>query len=107
MKNTPEDLQHLVRDTSLLDKVHQSLAGFVQRQAAFELQKAVALNIMVTVMHDRKYIILEAARLAADCCRFNMETIRLFAASFFLAASTSSQDEINEDEYIAGVLESN
>ena len=103
----PVQLHKLVHNKSVIGKVHDSLDGFLQRNATYELQKAVVIKIMVTALLKWNCTILEAARYASDCCGFNTETVRLWAASYISLASACTVDEINDDEVINDVLESN
>ena len=100
-------LHNLVHDKSLLGTVYSSLAGFIQRNVSFEVQKAIAINMMVTALVDWNCTILQAAQHAADCCGFNTETVRLWATALISEASTCSVEEINDDEHITQCLESN
>ena len=68
---------------------------------------AVAIKIMVTALLNWNRTTVEAARYAFNCCGFNTETVRLWAASYISLASTCTVDEINDDEVINDVLESN
>ena len=73
-------LHKLVHDKSLLGTVHSSLAGFIQRNVSFEVQKAIAINMMVTALLEWNCTILQAAQHAADCCGFNPATVRLWVS---------------------------
>ena len=62
---------------------------------------------MVTALLKWDCTILEAARYASDCCGFNTETVRLWAASYISLVSACTVDEINDDEVINDLLELN
>ena len=94
-------LLKLVHDRSLLGTVYSSLAGFIQRNVSFEVQKAIAINMMITALLEWNCTILQAAQHAANCCGFKPATVRLWATTPLLSeASTCSAEEFNDDEYI-------
>ena len=73
---------------------------------SYEVQKAMAINVMVTALQRWNCTILEAAKYAADCCGFSSECIRRWASAYTVTASACSTDELNDDEYITDNLSS-
>ena len=67
----PAHLQQLVSDNELLSDVCESLGGYIQRNVSYEVQKGIAIHILVTAITKWDCTILEAAQHAADCCGFN------------------------------------
>ena len=45
-------LQHLVNDTNLINNINDSIAAFIQRNVSYEVQKAIAINVMVTALQN-------------------------------------------------------
>ena len=44
---------------------------YIQRNVSYEVQKGIAIHILVTAITKWDCTILEAAQHAADCCGFN------------------------------------
>ena len=84
-------------DDDEIGKINDKLAGYVQRNVSFEIQKALAINIVVTAITKWQCGIIEATKRAADCCGFNAETVRRWISTFVSNVSTCSLDEMNDD----------
>lgn len=79
------------------------LLSYIQRNASYEVQKAVAISIMATAMTDHS--ITEAAQIASDYTQFSLAVVRKWAMSFFIELQEMFQvspenitDELIEDQ---------
>ena len=91
---------------SAINTTLDDLQAYTQRNVSYEIQKAIALSIMATAITKWNCNIVEAASRAADCCGFNVETVRRWTTAFFTTASMCSTDDMT-DEYILDMLSSN
>ena len=80
------------------------LISYLQRNASYEVQKAVAISIMATAMAKWDHSITSAAQIAAECTQFSQVTVRRWAMSFFVELQEMFQspdnvtDELIEDQ---------
>ena len=104
---TPEatSLCGLMKNDAVLSNVSKCLNEYIQSNCAYEVQKSMAVKIMLTAMTKWRCSICEAASQAADCTRFCATTVRKWAFSFFLSASVIPPEDITE-EYITEELAS-
>ena len=68
---------HLPKIKDLPSDMHDYMAGFLQRNASYEVQKALAIHILLVAVHKWGYTVLEAAECASDCSGFNPRVIHL------------------------------
>ena len=99
-------LLQLLSDESVVCNIADNLAEYTQRNVAYEVQKALAINIMLTAISKWNCSIVEAATRAADCCGFNQECVRRWASAFVTAINTCSPDDMS-DKCITDLLSSN
>ena len=59
------------------------LLSYIQKHASYEVQKAVAISLMVTAMTQWDCNITKAAQVASECTQFSQETIRRWSSSYF------------------------
>ena len=81
------------------------LQAYIQRNAAYEIQKASAISIMATAMTVWGCCITEAASRAADCTGFHPKTVQDWASAFFVSSSALSSEDMT-DEHITEDLSS-
>ena len=98
---------------NLLQKINDNasnitkcLTSYTQRNVCFEVQKALAINVMVIAISQWNCGVIEAAKCAPDCSCFSAETLRLWASGFVTAIDTCSTDDMS-DECISDMLSSN
>ena len=87
------------------DNIGDKLAGYVQRNVSFEIQKALAINIVAIAISKWQCGIMEATKRAGDCCGFNAETVRRWISTFVRNMNMCSLNEMNDD-CITGMLSS-
>ena len=82
------------------------LMSYIQRNASYEVQKAVAISIMATAMTDHN--ITEASQISSDCTQFSPAVVRKWAMSFFIELQEMIQvspenvtDELIEDQLLS------
>ena len=102
----PTSLLQKINDDAVFCSITENLAAYTQRHISFEVQKAIAINIMATAVSKWNCGIMEAVKRAADCCGFNAATVRLWASEFATAIGTCSPDDMS-DECITDMLSSN
>ena len=81
------------------------LQAYIQRNAAYEIQKASAISIMATAITVWGCCITEAASRAADCTGFHPKTVQDWASAFFVSSSALSSEDMT-DEHITEDLSS-
>ena len=102
----PTTLNGVIKnDAAHLQNAHDILVGYIQRNSPTEIQKAMAVTIMVTAMSKWKYSIVQAAECAADCTGYNSELVRLWASSYFLTQHHTGLDNMS-DECVSSELKS-
>ena len=72
----PATLSDMMDDEHIISDASESLLEHIQRIASFEIQKAMAITIMITAITKWDCSILEAASQAADCCGSSSKTVR-------------------------------
>ena len=79
------------------------LMSYIQRNASYVVQKAVAISIMATAMTDHN--ITEASQIASNCTQFSQAVVHRWAMSFFVELQEMIQvtpenvtDELIEDQ---------
>ena len=84
------------------------LTSYIHKNASYEVQKAVAISLMVTAMTLWGYNITDASRLASEYSKFSQETIRRWASSYFVGVNNLYQacpenvtDESVEEELVS------
>ena len=65
------------------DKGAEMLLSYVQRNASYEVQKAVAISLMATTMTTFGDDMSTAARVASDYTQFSEHTVHKWASSYF------------------------
>ena len=61
-----DSLLHIFKNNStLFDKGRECVAGYIDRNITFEINKAIAINVMTSAMANLNYGIVQAAELAA------------------------------------------
>ena len=63
----PATLSDVMDDEHIISDASGSLLEYIQRNASFEIQKAMAITIMTTAITKWGCSVLEAASQAADC----------------------------------------
>ena len=48
----------------MINSINDSIAAFIQRNVSYEVQKAIAINVMVTALQNWNCTIVEAAKYA-------------------------------------------
>ena len=56
----------------------------------FETKKSIAINVMISMMTDLKYGIVEAAEIAGKVCGYSTERVRKWAFSLFTSMAVYS-----------------
>ena len=96
---------HLLKIKDLPSDMHDYMAGFLQRNASYEVQKALAIHILLVAVHKWGYTVLEAAECASDCSGFNPRVIHRWASAY-VDDVLSHMDEEIDDEYMTSILSS-
>ena len=104
--NTVLEPSLLLSDESMVSNIADNLAAYTQRNVTYEVQKALAINIMLTAISKWNCSVVEAAAWAANCCDFNQECVRRWALAFVTAINACSPDDMS-DECITDLLSSN
>ena len=102
----PTTLSDVMVDNHIISDTSEHLQQYINRNATYEAQKAMAITVMTTAITKWGCSILEAANRAADCCGFSSKTVRKWASSYIISTCTLSPDDIT-DEFITGQLSSN
>ena len=111
-KRAAEKYEHVHEPSTLTDFVKNhachvrtetdNIIGYTQRNASFEVQKAVAISIVATAITRWGCGVVEAAERAADCTGFCTKSICAWATSFmlsqYLRGSDNSSDENISDQ---------
>ena len=73
------------KDRELLDKGQDYISNFVSKNVSWEVQKALAIQIMTSAMTELNKGIVDAAKFAAATTGFSQEVVRRWAYSYFTA----------------------
>ena len=90
-------IELMASDPSSIRSGTDHLIAYIQRNASYEVQKAWAISVMGTAMSTWANGIMEAAKYAAECTGFSVETIRRWATSFFLTEYWAEPDSTTDD----------
>ena len=77
--------------------------SYIQRNASYEVQKAVAISIMATAMTDHN--ITEASQIASDCTQFSPEVVRRWALSFFIELQEMHMIQVSPENVTDELIE--
>ena len=83
----PTTLRDAMNSDAMVRNVSKRLDEYIQSNCTYEVQKVIAVKIMLTAVTKWGCSVCEAASRAADCTGFHAENIRRWAFSFFLPAS--------------------
>ena len=91
----------------LFNNGQEKIKNFVSKSVSWEVQKAMAIQIMTEAMTELDMGIIEAAKLAASATGFSHEVVRRWAFAFFCTLSQypGSLEDI-DSEYISMELSS-
>ena len=73
------------KDRELFDKGQDYISNFVSKNVSWEVQKALAIQIMTSAMTELNKGIIDAAKFAAATTGFSQEVVRRWAYSYFTA----------------------
>ena len=73
------------KDRELFDKGQEYICNFVSKNVSWEVQKALAIQIMMSAMTELGKGIVDAAKFAAATTGFSQEVVRRWAFSYFTA----------------------
>ena len=90
-------IELMASDPSSIRSGTDHLIAYIQRNTSYEVQKAWAISVMGTAMSTWANGIMEAAKYAAECTGFSVETIRRWATSFFLTEYWAEPDSTTDD----------
>ena len=83
---------HLPKIKVLPRDKHDYIAGFIQRNVSYEVQKALAIHILLVAVHKWGYTVLEAA---SDCSGFNPRVIHHWASACVDDVLSNTDEEID------------
>ena len=73
------------------------LLSYIQKNASYEVQKAVAVSLMATAMTTFGQDITNAARVASEYTQFSEQTVRKWAFSYFVGLNNASPENVNNE----------
>ena len=73
------------KDRELFDKGQEYISNFVSKNVSWEVQKALAIQIMTSAMTELGKGIVDAAKFAATTTGFSQEVVRRWAYAYFTA----------------------
>ena len=87
------------KDRELFDKGQEYICNFVSKNVSWDVQKAVAIQIMTSAMTELGKGIVDAAKFAAATTGFSQEVVRRWAFSYFTALNQypGSIDDLDLD----------
>ena len=71
----------------VFNKGQEKIKDFVSKNVSWEVQKAIAIQIMAEAMTELNMGIVEAAKFAASCTGFSQEVVRRWAFVYFYTLS--------------------
>ena len=80
------------KDRELFDKGQQYICNFVSKNVSWEVQKAVAIQIMTSAMTEPGKGIVDAAQFATATTGFSQEVVHRWAFSYFTEYPGSLDD---------------
>ena len=96
---------HLPKIKDLPSDMHDCVAGFLQRNASYEVQKALAIHILLVAVHKWGYTVLQAAECASDCSGFNPRVTHRWTSAYVDDVLSLTDDGI-DDEFMTSTLSS-
>ena len=89
------------KDRELFDKGQEYICNFVSKNVSWEVQKALAIQIMTSAMTELGKGIVDAAKFAAATTGFSQEVVRRWAFSYFTALNQypGSVDDLDNTLY--------
>ena len=72
------------RSRNAFDTGAGMLMSYIQRNASYEVQKAVAVSVMATAMTQLGCSITHAAQIASECTQLSQETVHRWANCYFV-----------------------
>lgn len=96
-----------LNNTEVFNKGQEIIKDFVRRNVSWEIQKAIAIQIMAEAMTQLNKGILEAANFAASANGFSQEIVHRWAFAYFCTLSQypGSLEDI-DNEYVEMELSS-
>lgn len=85
------------KNKTTFTKHAEQLLGFIQRNASYEIQKAVAISLMATAMIQCGENITEAAETASKYTMLSKETIRKWTSSYFSDMITTCPEYVTDE----------
>ena len=96
-------LTQLLHDRAMMNSITENMLAYMQRNVSLEMQKAIAITIMVTAMAKWGCSVVEAASHAADCTDFSKERMRKWAFAY-INSTPMATAESPDDECVTGLL---